>query len=178
MFIPKSPYTKIAFETLFQYFKKASKKNIEQSDIPSEFYQTKRACFVSLHMSNGDLRGCIGTLEPQEENIVVEIQRNALSAALHDHRFSALNEHELDDIDISVDVLSLPEKIFSINDLDPQNYGLILSDDIGRRGVLLPNLEGIDTVKKQIDIVKRKAGLENTPIEILNMSRFTSTRYY
>lgn len=179
MFIPKSPHTKIALETLYHYFAKEPSTNLIFEDIPSELFQFKRACFVSLHNQKDDsLRGCIGTLEPQQENLVAEIQHNAISAAMNDHRFSPLNFDELLTVDISVDVLSVPEIIYSKDELDPGIYGLILSDKSGRRGLLLPSLPGIETVEKQIEIVKRKAGLKNVNLEELMIKRFTSTRYH
>jgi len=179
MFIPGSPYTKIAYERLCWYFDKNHNTTIRDGDIPEELYQQRLACFVSLHMlKDGELRGCIGTLEPQEKNLVLEIERNAIAAATRDYRFKALKKSELSRIEISVDVLSAPERVFSRNDLDPEIYGLILKDSAGHRGVLLPGLSGVDSVEDQIDIVKRKAGIEYVPDEQISMFRFTSSRYF
>jgi len=124
------------------------------------FYDQPASCFVSLHLkSTKELRGCIGTLEPQQNNLAEEIINNALSAAFDDPRFAPLQEKELKDVDISVDVLSTPELINSPAELDPKKYGVIVSSG-KRRGVLLPDIEGVDTVEEQISIAAEKGGIK------------------
>ncbi len=118
----------------------------------------KAACFVTLHMKSGDLRGCIGTLEPVRERLYDEIVANALSAAFHDPRFPPLSRKELGDLTISVDVLSPPEPVTDARELDPKVWGVIVSKG-GRRGVLLPDLEGVDSVDQQLRIAASKAGI-------------------
>ena len=130
--------------------------------------------FVSLHRG-GDLRGCIGTIEPVQRNVAEEIIANAISAATRDPRFSPLRPEELDDLDISVDVLTEPEPIASLGELDPKVYGVIVSSG-GRRGLLLPDLEGVDTAEYQVSIVLRKAWI--SPNETYQMSRFRVIRYH
>ncbi len=134
-----------------------------------------RGCFVSLHLKNGDLRGCIGTIEPRFKTLFEEIVQNAISAASRDPRFSPVTPDELEEINVSVDVLTPLEEVAPAQ-LDPAVYGLIISDGY-RKGVLLPALEGVDTVERQIDIVKKKAGLEMVDNDKLKFYRFRTERY-
>lgn len=157
MYHPKSIYTEIALKSIQEFLQFGSTENIEQIEIPNELL-VQKSCFVSLHLSkNNDLRGCIGTIEPVEENLFYEIIRNSISSATRDRRFNPLSIKELDNIEISVDVLSTPEKKSDLSHHNPKTHGLIISDKNHRRGVLLPNLEGVDTKEQQIEIVKRKA---------------------
>ncbi len=113
--------------------------------------------FVSVH-KDGQLRGCIGTTEPVTKNVTTEIMQNAVSAVSRDPRFPAVQPWELEDLDINVDVLMPAEVIDSPDQLDVKKYGVIVSKG-GKRGLLLPDLEGVDTVEKQLEIAKQKAGL-------------------
>jgi AMMECR1 domain-containing protein len=113
-----------------------------------------------------------------EKNLLTEIKRNAVSAAFRDSRFEPLHEDEFENLEISVDVLSVPEQIEHPDDLDPEVYGVIVSDGTYHRAILLPSIEGIDTVEKQLSIVKRKAGLGHKNWEDLTVYRITTTRYY
>lgn len=141
-------------------------------DLPAE-YRKKAGVFVSLKKDH-ELRGCIGTFSPCTGSIAQEIIANAVSAATRDPRFSPVGPDELDDLVYSVDVLSTPEKVGDIHELDPKTYGIIL--ECGhRRGLLLPDLEGVDTVADQIRITRMKAGIH--PDEAADMYRFTVTRY-
>ncbi len=177
MYQPKSIYTKVAFETIYNLLKENPHAESEK-DLPQELTKARNGCFVSLHKTDGSLRGCIGTIEPLEENLFHEITRNAISAAKRDTRFNPLTLEEIEDIEISVDVLTVPEEIFDLDDLDPQIFGVIVTDGAFKRAVLLPSIPTIDTVGKQIDIVKRKAGLEKVKNEKLKFFRFTSNRYH
>jgi AmmeMemoRadiSam system protein A len=142
--------------------------------LPAEhpFYRRRAACFVSLKR-RGELRGCIGTLEPAEADLGAEIARNARSAAFHDPRFHRLRADELEGLTYSVDVLS-PSAPCALVDLDPAVYGVIVLAGF-RRGVLLPDLQGVDTVEQQVDIALQKAGIG--PGEPYTLERFTVTRY-
>lgn len=113
--------------------------------------------FVSLH-KDGQLRGCIGTISPTRESVAWEIVGNAVSAGLRDPRFPAVSAGELAELEYSVDVLGEPESVDSPSQLDPRRYGVIVSCG-QRRGLLLPDLEGVDTVEQQIDIARRKGGI-------------------
>lgn len=139
-----------------------------------EFYRQQAACFISLK-TKGELRGCIGTLEPAEADLGAEIIRNARSAAFADPRFPALTEAELADITVSVDVLSEPETVGDCTGQDCKEYGVIVSRDY-RRGVLLPDLEGVDSVEQQLDIACQKAGI--SPEEDYRIQRFTVSRHH
>jgi len=144
------------------------------SRIP-EVFQKKAGTFVSLH-KKGRLRGCIGTYLPTQDNLANEIIKNAISAATQDPRFPPVDTSEIKDLEISVDVLSRPEPVKSKRELDPKKYGVIVSKG-WQKGLLLPDLEGVDTVEQQLEIAKQKAGLGGTPVEQLEIQRFTVTRY-
>ncbi len=164
---------KLARETLERYL--ATGEVISPPDeIPEEF-RKKAGVFVSLH-KKGRLRGCIGTYLPVRKNIAEEIVENAISAATRDPRFPPVQARELKDIEISVDVLSEPEPVKSLDELDPKKYGVIVSKG-SRRGLLLPDLEGVDSVEYQLEIAKQKAGLYGFPLQELDIQRFTVKRY-
>jgi MEMO1 family protein len=137
-----------------------------------ELYRQRAACFVSLK-KHGGLRGCIGTLEPVAQGLAAEIARNAYAAAFQDPRFPPVTEDELDALTCSVDVLS-PCEACDPGDLDPVLFGVIVTAGL-RRGVLLPALHGVDDVATQVDIARRKAGIE--PGEPATLERFTVARY-
>lgn len=134
------------------------------------------ACFVSLHGPRGELRGCIGTLRPVQPSLGEEVLENARSAALRDRRFPPVAEGDLAGLDISVDVLSEPEEVGGAEALDPRRYGVLVSTADGRRGVLLPDLEGVETVEAQLSIACRKAGIR-FPQEPIRIQRFTVVRH-
>ncbi len=129
--------------------------------------------FVSLK-KHGELRGCIGTFLPVCDNVAEEVIRNAIAAATEDPRFPPVREEELEELDISVDVLSPPEPVSDISQLDPKRYGVIVESG-WRRGLLLPDLEGVDTVEQQLAIAMAKAGI--SPGEPVKVYRFTVRRY-
>jgi AmmeMemoRadiSam system protein A len=142
-------------------------------DTASELLYNKAGVFVSLKIG-GTLRGCIGTISSNEDCIAEEIIQNAISASSCDPRFSPVKKHELAHLQYSVDVLGDAEQIDSWNKLDVKNYGVIVQKG-NRRGLLLPNLEGIDTVEKQIDIARQKAGISED--EEYNLLRFKVVRH-
>lgn len=134
----------------------------------------KAGVFVSLHKF-GDLRGCIGTFLPTTANIAEEIIAMAIEAATSDPRFMPIKPQELGNLEISVDVLGSPEEIVDKSHLDPKTYGVIVSSG-SRRGLLLPDLEGVDTVEEQVSIAMRKAGIR--PGEAVRLQRFKVTRHH
>lgn len=134
----------------------------------------RAGCFVSIKTHEGDLRGCVGTIDPVKDSLAEEIIANALSAATRDPRFPPVRADELPNLKYSVDVLSAPEPC-TLGDLDPKTYGVIVEDDSGRRGLLLPNLEGIRTAAEQVEIASRKAGI--APGSPVKMFRFRADRY-
>ncbi|NTW27841.1 MAG: AmmeMemoRadiSam system protein A [Coriobacteriia bacterium] len=135
-------------------------------------YPERAGCFVSLHRSGG-LRGCIGTIAPTRSTLAGEVVGNALEAATRDPRFAPLSATELTDLEIKVDVLQPPESCTSA-DLDPATYGVIVTSGM-RRGLLLPDLEGVDSVADQIAIAMNKAGIR--PGTQCDLQRFTVDRY-
>lgn len=135
--------------------------------------KAKAGVFVSLK-KHGQLRGCIGTFLPVTRNVAEEIIRNAIAAATEDPRFNPVEKKELSDLVYSVDVLSQPEKIKDIKALDPKKYGIIVAKG-NRRGLLLPDLEGVDTVEEQLRITKIKAGIDMG--EVVDVFRFEVRRY-
>lgn len=139
---------------------------------PQGLLASAAGAFVSLHR-HGDLRGCIGTTGPTQPTLAEEIAHNAIQAATADPRFPALGADELDDLEISVDVLHEPEPA-TMDDLDPGTYGVIVTAG-RRRGLLLPDLEGVDTPEDQVLISMRKAGI--APGEPISLMRFRVDRY-
>ncbi|QVK18802.1 AmmeMemoRadiSam system protein A [Mycoplasmatota bacterium] len=164
-------YVRLARHSLVYYFENEKIMDIPE-DIPEELINKHAGVFVSLK-KYGSLRGCIGTFLPTKSTLAEEIIHNAIEAAFEDPRFSPLEEKELKEIDISVDVLSEPKKA-SIEDLDPKIYGVIVS--FGRkRGLLLPNLEGVNTVSEQLEIACQKAGID--PNNHFDIERFKVVRH-
>ena len=137
-----------------------------------ELYERRAACFVTLK-KYGELRGCIGTLEPAEGSLGIEIARNAHSSAMRDPRFPPVTEDECEAVTCSVDVLGASEPC-TLEDLDPQLYGVIVEAGF-RRGVLLPALAGVDTVEAQVSIALQKAGIARD--QSFDVRRFRVTRY-
>ena len=169
----ESAYVRLARETIENYIKNG-KMISPPNDLPDDMIKQKAGVFVSIKKI-GNLRGCIGTFMPTQENIAQEIIKNAISAAVDDPRFPPITVSELNDLTISVDVLSAPEEISDISELNPEKYGVIVSSGY-KKGLLLPDLEGVDTAEEQIDIAKRKAGIH--PGEKIKLYRFEVKRYY
>jgi len=164
------PLAELAKKTVESYIQEG--KIPEPGELTHEMKE-RAGVFVSIHKL-GQLRGCIGTIEPQRENVAREIIANAISSATRDPRFPAIASNELKDLDYSVDVLTTPELVESKDQLDPKRYGLILEAGL-RRGLLLPDLEGVDTVDYQIEICRIKAGI--MPDEPVKLYRFEVKRY-
>jgi len=167
------PLVALAKEAVERYIRSGDILTPPQHDLPAEF--TRQAgVFVSLKIK-GQLRGCIGTFQPTEPNVANEVVRNAISAATRDPRFTPVRDHELDSLEYSVDVLSPTEPIADKSQLDPKRYGVIVQAG-GRRGLLLPDLEGVDTTEAQLDIAMRKAGI--APGAPVTLFRFEVKRYH
>lgn len=144
---------------------RTGKEALLPGDVDDALINSRAGVFVSLHR-HGQLRGCIGTILPTTDSIAEEILQNAVSAATQDPRFPAVQPNELDSLSVKVDVLMPPEPIESVEELDVMRYGVIVSHG-GRRGLLLPDLEGVDTPAQQVEIACRKAGIrEGTPIKL------------
>ena len=152
----EDPYVRLARQNLTSFLT-TGKSLVEFPDYVTEkMKQKRRGVFVSLK-KNGNLRGCIGTIFPVTDCIAKEIIRNSIEAGAYDPRFNRVGEDELKDIDFSVDILTEP-KDTTISELNPQKYGVIVKSN-GKSGVLLPKLDGVDTIEQQLSIVLRKAGI-------------------
>lgn len=156
-----------------KYFVETGKILPAPAVLPVEL-EGQAGVFVSLK-KHGNLRGCIGTFQATRQNKAVEIIYNAISAGTEDPRFPPVQISEIDDIVFSVDILGQPESVESLEQLDVQKYGVIVRR--GRKsGLLLPMLEGVDSVEEQVGIAMQKAGI--SPHEEIELYRFTVTRYY
>ena len=168
----RHPLVELAWDTIVHYVRE-QETILPPEQLTPEMEQ-EAGTFVSLH-KHGALRGCIGTFEPTSRNVAQEVIRNAISAATRDPRFPPVQASELDDLEISVDVLSPSELVDSVAELDPKRYGVIVQSG-WRRGLLLPDLEGVDTAEDQIAIARRKAGIGlHEPVQLY---RFEVKRYH
>ena len=168
----EDPYVRLARLSLETYVRTG--KRAEMPDqLPPELLTQRAGAFVSLK-KDGLLRGCIGTFAPTESILAKEILRNAVSAGTEDPRFPPVTAAELPKLVYSVDVLTAPEPVSSETELDPKKYGVIVSRGT-RRGLLLPDLEGVDTVEEQIAICRQKAGIGLR--EDVELSRFQAVRH-
>jgi AmmeMemoRadiSam system protein A len=167
------PLVQLARKTIETYVR--HKETIQPPKELASEMEKQAGAFVSIH-KHGMLRGCIGTIEPTQDNVAREVIQNAISAATRDPRFPPIMPEELADLDIKVDVLGEPEPVDGLEELDPRRYGVIVkSARDRRRGLLLPDLEGVDTVEYQVDIARRKAGIR--PDEAIELYRFEVVRY-
>ena len=146
----------------------------EKAEFPDFFRKEKAGVFVCIK-KRGELRGCIGTILPVTKCVAEEIIRNAISASTEDPRFDPIRPDELEWLEINVDVLGKPEDIDSPDELDVKRYGVIVTSGY-KRGLLLPDLDGVDTVEQQIEIAKSKAGIRDG--EKVSLQRFEVIRHY
>jgi AmmeMemoRadiSam system protein A len=168
----EDPYVRLARMTLETYVREGRVIDIPK-DLPEEMLTKRAGVFVSIK-KHGELRGCIGTFLPTKKNIAEEIRRNAISAGCEDPRFYPVRPEELPELTYSVDVLTKPEPVDSPDQLDPGKYGVIVKKGF-RSGLLLPALEGVDTVEEQLNIALRKAGI--SPHEDYKIERFEVERH-
>ena len=164
------PVVKLAKETVESYIRGG--KTPKPKELTPEMKE-RAGVFVSIH-KHGELRGCIGTFEPTKDNVAEEIIANAISSSTRDPRFPPVTASELDDLEYSVDILTEPEPVKDISQLDAKKYGVIVESG-WRRGLLLPDLEGVDNVEEQIAICRLKAGISAS--EPLNLYRFQVRRF-
>jgi AmmeMemoRadiSam system protein A len=164
------PVVKLAKETVESYIRKG--KVPKPRKLTPEMRE-RAGVFVSLH-KHGQLRGCIGTFEPKEKNVAEEIIANAISSSTGDPRFPPVTALELDDLEYSVDILTKPEPVTDISQLDHKEYGVIVESD-WKKGLLLPDLEGVDSVEEQIAICRLKAGISAG--EPIKLYRFQVRRF-
>ena len=172
-------YVKIARKTIEQYLKTGKVPKVSDftddltDDEKSELMEKRAGAFVSIH-EHGQLRGCIGTILPTTDCVAEEIIQNAISASTRDPRFDAIDKSELPYLEINVDVLTAPEPIASPDELDVKRYGVIVTSGM-KRGLLLPDLDGVDTVEEQISIAMRKGGIKES--DNYSLDRFEVIRH-
>ena len=166
-------YVQLARKTIENYVRTGETIAVPDG-LPSEMYSQSAGVFVSVK-ENGSLRGCIGTIHAVRTCVAEEIIENAISAASRDPRFLPIRQEELDELMISVDVLGDTEAIDTPDQLDVRRYGVIVTNGY-KRGLLLPNLDGVDTIEEQIAIAKRKAGIGER--EDITLERFEVIRHY
>ena len=167
-------YVRLARASLEAYITKKEQIDVPE-DVPEEMLKKRAGAFVSLH-KEGRLRGCIGTIGPVQDNVAKEIIENAISASTRDPRFEPVTIEELPYLEYSVDVLGDTEVIDSPAQLDVKRYGVIVTKG-AKRGLLLPNLDGVDTVEEQLSIARRKAGLRSDEAGC-TLERFEVVRHY
>lgn len=162
----RHPYVELARKAL-ETFVLTGKVVHAPSPLP-ELFRRKAGCFVTL-MENGELRGCIGTIEPIYDNLALEIINNAIAAGTEDPRFPPVSAAELPLLQYTVEVLGPLEKVNDLSELDPKLYGVVVQSSARplRKGVLLPDIEGVDTVQDQIRICRLKAGISSSEPVIL-----------
>lgn len=153
----EDPWVRLARLSLETYVRTGRPLERLPDGLPPELTGQAAGAFVSLHI-DGRLRGCIGTISPTQKNVAWEIVQNAVSACSRDPRFPPVRTAELDELEYSVDVLGRPEPVDSPALLNPKQYGVIVSCG-HRRGLLLPDLDGVDTVEQQLDIARQKGGI-------------------
>ena len=166
------PWVQLARQSVEHYVLHHKKMDMPEG-LPEELTKTRAGAFVSIH-KQGRLRGCIGTISPACASLAEEIIQNAISAAARDPRFDPIRPDELQWLEINVDVLGEPEDVASEAELDVKRYGVIVRRG-GRRGLLLPDLDGVDTVEQQVTIARQKAGIG--PEEKVALQRFEVVRH-
>jgi AmmeMemoRadiSam system protein A len=144
-------------------------------NLPPEMLKNKAGVFVTL-IKNQELRGCIGTYEPTKPNIAEEIINNAIAAATTDFRFPQITKEELKDLSYTVYILERPVQVKSLDELDPKKYGVLIKSSTGKSGLLLPDLDGIDTVEKQLSAVCYKCGIDLKEEKVV-LCRFGVKKY-
>lgn len=167
-----SPHAKLARAAIDEYVRHGRIIDVP-ADTPDELKSTCAGAFVCLKI-HGGLRGCIGTIEPVQRSLAEEIIENAINASTRDPRFLPVESEELDLLEISVDVLFPPEPINGLDELDPKRFGVIVENG-SRRGLLLPDLDGVDTAEQQVNIARHKAFIGNT--DRIKLYRFEVKRH-
>ncbi len=185
-----NPYVLLAKQAIENYIKEGKVPSLPE-DLPEEFLKRKSGTFVTI-MKDKELRGCIGTYLSTKENIAEEIIGNAIAAATEDYRFGLIQKEELPRLSYTVYILSEPELVKNVKDLNPKKFGIIVKTTpitssngtdvvfnghfVAKSGLLLPDLEEIDTIEKQISIACQKGGINPTEEKIL-IYRFTAEKY-
>lgn len=167
------PLVSLAKEAVEAYIQEG-KIILVPKKFPQEFLNQKAGVFVTIE-KKGELRGCIGTYLPTKENIVKEVISNAITAATQDDRFGPVQKEELPDLSYTVYILSEPQPVKNFQELDPKKYGIIVKSGV-KSGLLLPDLEGVETIEEQFFIACQKAGI-NPAHEPVAIYKFTAKKY-
>jgi len=160
---------KKAVEEYIMYNNVISHQNIYEN------YIHDKGVFITINKNN-KLRGCMGTYYPTKETIEDEIINNAILAATSDNRFKKINIDELNKLTYSVTLINEPKIVNDKIELNPKKYGILVASNLGKTGILLPNLDGVDTIDKQLDIVLKKASI-NLNNEETKLHKFTVEKY-
>ena len=167
------PLVFLAKQTVENYIKERKIISLLE-DLPKEFLERKAGTFVTIE-KNSELRGCIGTYLPTRENIAEEVIYNAIAAATEDYRFGPIEDKELSSLSYTVYILNEPELIKDIKELDPKKYGIIVKTET-KTGLLLPDLEGVDTIEQQLSITCQKGGIDPNQEKFL-IYKFTAEKF-
>ena len=171
-----SAYTDLARQSLEHFLRYGSYLDTPP-DLPENFLSERRGTFVSWHDKDDNLRGCIGTFMPTQKSIAEEIIINAVSAGIEDPRFPQISMEELTTLNCKVDILSELERVQNYErDLNPRKYGVFIKTPDGRSGLLLPDLDGVNTVYQQVSIACEKGGI-NPQEDDIAIYRFTVNRF-
>lgn len=171
-------YAALARKTVEDY-SKTGKIIPLPKDLPEDFYMSRKGIFITIYSDQDSkrcLRGCIGTFEPSKDNIAEEIIQNSVLASREDRRFFPVKEAELPDLSYEVSILEPPEQIYSSEDLNPEKYGVIVRTPDGRCGLLLPDIESVNSPLHQIGIAAQK-GCIDFQHEEFTLWRFTVTKH-
>ncbi|MFZ2970390.1 MAG: AmmeMemoRadiSam system protein A [Minisyncoccia bacterium] len=171
-------YVKLAKDSIVSYLKTGKIMGIPE-DLPESFYSGRKGVFVTIYERSNPrkkLRGCIGTFAPTKSNIAEEIIENAVSSAFYDPRFDPITKEELAGLEFEVSLLYPPQEIESIKKLDAKKYGIIVRSEDRKTGLLLPDIEGVETPEHQISIACQKAGIDQGS-EKIQLYRFTVEKH-
>lgn len=166
------PFIALAHQAITTYLE-SGEVILPPNPLPEDM-AVPQAVFVSLHLADGSLRGCRGTIAPTEPNLALAIIRTAIASATDDPRFLPLTRNELKGLDIKIDILGPMEPVSDISQLNEKIYGVFIKSG-WQRALLLPDIPAIDSVTRQLEVVRRKAGL--SPDQLAELYRFTVTRY-
>ena len=167
------PLVFLAKQTVENYIKERKIISLLE-DLPKEFLERKAGTFVTIE-KNSELRGCIGTYLPTRENIAEEVIYNAIAAATEDYRFGPIEKEELPEFSYTVYILNEPELVKDLKELDPKKYGIIVKTET-KTGLLLPDLEGVDTIEQQLSITCQKGGIDPNQEKFL-IYKFTAEKF-
>jgi AmmeMemoRadiSam system protein A len=176
MYIPTSFHTTLALETLIDHFSGGRGISLTIDDLPDEFSKPG-ACFVSLNDSNGKMRGCMGTVSANKKNLYNEIINNTNYAAFKDNRFPPLEKHELDNVSFAVEIVGPMIKVYSLEELNPDEYGIMVKDEPGNMGVMLNIPERTITAEQQLKLACNKGGITAHEFKELNVYKFRIKAY-